>query len=398
MAIYSHSRLETFEQCPYKYKLKYLDKVDMAVETAEAFVGSRAHEALEKLYKDLLNGKENSLGELLEFYEAQWERLWSPNIVIVRQEYTPENYRQVGRQCIRGYYEQHHPFSDGRTIGLEELVMVDLDGDGRYRLRGYIDRLVDKGGGLYEIQDYKTSARLPTQADADEDRQLARYQLAVQEMWPDVEEVRLVWHYLRFGKMLVSTRKAAQIEELRRETIEAIQTVEAATEFEPVKSALCDWCEYKPFCPLWVHLHRIEDLPPEEVPLEDGVTLVDRLTQLKAKKKECGEQIDQIEDAIVAYGDNEGASVVFGSTHQAKVSKSSKVRFPRAGSPEREELDSIIKKAEKWEEVSILSTSSLAKAVEERTLGEKLTKQVEAFGEPYESVSVRLAKRKDVEE
>lgn len=398
MAVYSHSRLETFEQCPYKYKLAYIDRVDMAVETAEAFLGSRVHEAMEKLYKDLINGKENSLGELVEHYEAQWERLWSPNIAIVRVEYTPENYREVGRQCIRGYYEQHHPFSDGKTIGLEELVMVDLGGDGLYRLRGYIDRLVDKGAGVYEIRDYKTSARLPTQADVDEDQQLARYQLAVQEMWPDVEEVRLVWHYLRFGKTLASTRSADQLEDLRRETIGAIQTIEGTSEFEPIKSALCDWCEYKSICPLWVHLTRIEDLPPEEVPLEDGVTLVDRLTRLKAKKKECEEQIEQIEDAIVDYGDKEGASVVFGSTHKAKVTKSSKVRFPKAGSPEREELDRIIKKAKKWDELSVLSTSSLAKAVEERTLGEKLTEQVEAFGESYESISVRLSRRKDVEE
>ena len=48
--IYSHSRLSTFEQCPYKYKLKYLDKIETDVpDTIETYLGSRVHETLEKL-------------------------------------------------------------------------------------------------------------------------------------------------------------------------------------------------------------------------------------------------------------------------------------------------------------------------------------------------------------
>ena len=397
MTLYSHSRLTTFETCPYQYKLKYIDKLDMGVETVERFLGSLVHSVLEKLYKDLLNGKENSLEELLEYFEQEWERTWSPGIVIVKEEYTPEHYREVGRTCLQGYYEQYHPFADGKTVGLENWVNVDLDGSGLYRLRGKIDRLVDKGDGLYEIHDYKTSARLPTQADADEDQQLARYQLAVQEMWPDVKEVRLAWHYLRFGKMLVSTRTAEELEELRQETIEAIQTIEAATEFEPVKNPLCDWCDYKSICPLWVHLYRIEDLPPEEVAVEDGVALVDRLAQLQATNKECEEQIEQVKEAIAAFGEQEGASVVFGTTHQAKITKSSGVQYPGTGDPDREELERILKEAGQWDEVSHLNTRSLSKAVEEGTLGTKLQNQVEAFRETYETTSVRLSKRNDIE-
>jgi len=399
MTLYSHSRLTTFENCPYKYKLKYIDRVETEdFETVETFLGSRVHDALEKLYRDLLNGKKLSLEELLEYYEKVWEGNWSPDIVVVKEDYTPENYREVGRQCLRDYYEQNHPFPDGTTVGLEKRVIVDLDDSGDYRLQGYIDRLVDKGKGVYEIHDYKTSARLPTQAEADEDQQLARYQLAVQEMWPDVKEVRLAWHYLRFGKMLISTRTAEELEDLRQKTIKSIQTIEAATEFEPVKSVLCDWCEYKPICPLWIHLYRIEDLPPEEVAIEDGVALVDRLAQLQAKNKECMEQIEQVKDSIAAYGEKEGATVVFGTTHQAKISKSFGVRYPGTSDPDREELERILKEDGKWDEVSILNTMSIAKAVEEGALGAKLGKKIEAFGETYETTSVRLSKRKDVEE
>ena len=47
--MYSHSRLETFEQCPQKYKFRYIDNIRTETEGIEAFVGKRVHEALEKL-------------------------------------------------------------------------------------------------------------------------------------------------------------------------------------------------------------------------------------------------------------------------------------------------------------------------------------------------------------
>jgi len=51
MLLYSHSRLSSFEQCPQKFKLKYIDKAEVEVEeTIERFLGSRVHDALEKRY------------------------------------------------------------------------------------------------------------------------------------------------------------------------------------------------------------------------------------------------------------------------------------------------------------------------------------------------------------
>ncbi|GAI32254.1 unnamed protein product [marine sediment metagenome] len=53
MAYYSHSRLETFQNCPLKCKLNYIDKIKREEEGIEAFLGSRFHEVMEKIYKDL---------------------------------------------------------------------------------------------------------------------------------------------------------------------------------------------------------------------------------------------------------------------------------------------------------------------------------------------------------
>jgi len=72
MTIYSHSRLNCFEQCPNKFKLKYIDKVESDIEqSVEAFLDSRVHETLEKLYRDLDYHKLNSLDDLLVFLHEE---------------------------------------------------------------------------------------------------------------------------------------------------------------------------------------------------------------------------------------------------------------------------------------------------------------------------------------
>ena len=53
MAVYSHSRLECYENCPLQYKLRYLDRIKAERDSIEAFLGSRFHEVMEKLYADL---------------------------------------------------------------------------------------------------------------------------------------------------------------------------------------------------------------------------------------------------------------------------------------------------------------------------------------------------------
>ena len=72
MPMYSNSRLGTYENCPQQYKLNYLDKIKLPEEQEgiEAFLGSRVHETLQKLYQDLKYTKVNSLGELVGDYKS----------------------------------------------------------------------------------------------------------------------------------------------------------------------------------------------------------------------------------------------------------------------------------------------------------------------------------------
>lgn len=185
MAIYSHSRLSTFEQCPRRYYYQYLARLKVEKEeTIEALLGSCVHDALEKLYGDRMCGKLLSIEQLVEHFYADWRERLHDGIRIVRTDYSPDDYRRVGEECLRRYYARHAPFDQSNTLALERRVMIDLDGTGQYRLQGIIDRLGQRSDGTIEIHDYKTNKALPAQAEKDKDRQLALYQIGVHRLGP----------------------------------------------------------------------------------------------------------------------------------------------------------------------------------------------------------------------
>ncbi len=100
---------------------------------------------------------------------------------------------------------------------------------------------------------------MPSQAEADEDRQLALYQIGIGARFGAQRPVRLVWRYLRQRRTLVSTRTPEQLGELAAQTRALIDRIRSETAFEPKPSALCRWCEYREGCP--ASSERREDRP-----------------------------------------------------------------------------------------------------------------------------------------
>ncbi|MFC1750372.1 RecB family exonuclease, partial [Pseudomonadota bacterium] len=201
MATYSPSKLGTFESCPLMFKFRYIDKIKVEVtDTVETFLGSRVHDTLEKLYKDLKFQKTNTLQQLLDFFEEIWEKNWNDNIIIVRENIDKSNWKQMGVKFITDYYNKYKPFDQEQTIDIEKSIFFPLDETKQFNLRGYIDRLASKKDGTYVIHDYKTSGTLPEIKYIEKDRQLALYALAIKNSYIDCSKVEVAWHYLAFDK------------------------------------------------------------------------------------------------------------------------------------------------------------------------------------------------------
>ena len=252
LLVYSHSRLETFEKCALRYRFKYIDKIEKPDEQGvEAFLGKRVHEGLQILYEDLRKGQVHSLDEILKSYREEWRKQWAPGIKIVRRGTTQLDYLIYGETCLTNYYRRYSPFAESETLSTEEHFQFPLDEKGLYAMQGYIDRVGRRTDGTYEIHDYKTSRTLPTQEAVNSDRQLGLYQIALQQGRPEAQSVELFWHYLAHDRTLRSTRQPKELMQLCETTLKLIEHVERKKRFEPHKSPLCDWCEYKPECPVW---------------------------------------------------------------------------------------------------------------------------------------------------
>ena len=401
MPTYSHSQLSTYETCPHQYKLAYIDKVEVQTEGIEAFMGSRVHEALEKLYRDLKVTKLNPLEELLNFYQQSWEKNWNDMIQIVRKDYSAEDYRHLGEKCITDYYERYYPFDHGKTLGLEEYIYFPLEKEKDYSIRGFIDRVTLVDSSILEIHDYKTSNRLPSKEDIETDRQLAFYQMGVAEKWQGIQEIRLIWHYLTFDTEIHSSRTPDQLLQLRKTTLELIQRIETDRRFLPKGGPLCAWCDYQGFCPQRKHLIAVESLPPNEYLDEEGVVLVNRYVEMKERKRLSNEEIDaeltKIEEALYAYAQKEELEAIFGSDHVAKIKIEMKEKYPLKGDPNRRALDEMIKKAGKWMEVSDLNPWMLARIMSRGGWPPSLVNKVKEFSTVEESRSVTVSKLKERE-
>lgn len=392
MAVYSHSRLSCFEQCPLKFKFEYIDKVETKIEeTVETFLGSRVHEALEKLYKDLKFQKLTPLKELLAFFNDSWKKNWNDAIVIVRDEYNQENYRKMGEKFIVDYFNRYRPFDQSRTIALETERTVDLDD--YYKIHIRVDRLALSDDNIYEIHDYKTSNKLLTQDELDNDRQLAVYAYGIRKMYPDAAKIKLVWHFLAFDKEMSSSRTPEQIDSLKKEIINLIKKIEAEKNFPANISALCDWCEFQVMCPEWKHKFKTEELEPNEYLKEGGVKLVNEFAKTKEEHDKLAEKLEKIREALVSYAKKENVTMIFGSDVKASVKAYPKLSFPKKGDPIQEKFFEAVKRIGLWDRLATVDVYELTKMINKGELHEDLLKLLDNFIEKSEIVRVGLRKK-----
>ena len=378
MAEYSISQLGKFEECALQYKFIYVDKIKRYEEGVEAFLGQRFHEAMQWLYSERAF-RVAPLDELLAYYEKQWADNWHDEVKITRDGRTPDDYRLLGRRFIEDYYKRHHPFDEGRVLGLERYIRFPLDPQKRYNCKGIIDRLMLAPDGAFEIHDYKTGSGLPDQAQANSDRQLALYQVGVQTLWPEAKTVRLVWHYVACDIEMRSSRTPEALEKLKTDLGRLIDRIEAEREFRPHESGLCDWCAYQDLCAAKKHLVKVQALPRDRWQDEPGVVLVDayasrwqkkkdleaKTKKVEVKIKKLEAEIKEIRDAAIAFAKKEGVSVIAGTDARLRVTGKDASAWPAKGTEEREALEKELRAAGVWDEVVMLDAAALEKAVAE---------------------------------
>jgi hypothetical protein len=132
VARYSYSKLNTYGTCPLQYRFRSIDKIRIEVAPGvEAFMGSRAHDALEWLYKQVGHGSVPTQEEVIAVYSERWDAERPGDLCIVNKDLDEAACRDAGRRCLELYCRHHAPFDEGIV------------------LNGLIDRLIETQVGVY---------------------------------------------------------------------------------------------------------------------------------------------------------------------------------------------------------------------------------------------------------
>ncbi len=367
----------------------------------ESFMGRMVHDALEWLYKLARDSNVVSKESLLNKYDQLWIDNWQDDIRVIKKDLTAENFKQTGGNCLEMYYNRYHPFDQAITIGLEERMMIDLPDD--KKMQGYIDRLDKLGDGHLAVHDYKTSNRVPPQATADQDRQLGLYALAVQQRYPEVEKIDLVWHYVRFDEEVRSTRTQAQLDKMIDSTVSLIKDVEVATDrkdFPTKTSMLCNWCEFKSQCPEFSHQFAskkaVPTLDTTDMSATQAAETVDKLVELKAKKKDMEADMEAmvatLEAKLLAYSKESGHKAVFGKDYKASFRESEGMKIPDKKDLRRYELESSLKEMGLWNDLQEMSVYRLKTKLKSGDWTSEQRATIRKYMDTDSTVNIRLKK------
>ena len=238
--VYSFSRVDTYDKCPFHFKLRYVNELETLPNWDDAdnplIIGTALHHGLEGTVEDAVQEYLNAFPIITDKHEE--EALKLEYLIPKGKELIPENVQ----------FE----------VKIEDDSFV-----------GFIDLLIDVGNGEYDIWDFKYSNHIDRYLES---RQLHLYRYFAQKclgikvrntafmFFPKIMiRQKKTENQFQFRERLKSELAKAEvrIEEVPYkdwkvteyfESIEMIKKDLKSGVFEKNLTKLCDWCEYKDYC------------------------------------------------------------------------------------------------------------------------------------------------------
>ncbi|TSC68146.1 MAG: Uncharacterized protein G01um101466_539 [Parcubacteria group bacterium Gr01-1014_66] len=319
----SYSALQTFQQCPQKYKFQEIDKIKTP-KSKEAVFGTLIHNSLKFLFsRDPLYP---SLDEVIAYFRDAWQ---ASDIAGLTDEERPL-YLAQGENILKRFYAKNQPWNFN-VVDLEsrfELAIQDPKTLTTHTIAGIMDRIDKLADDSYEIMDYKTSRKMKSQEGADNDFQLSLYHLGLLKRWPHIqpERITLSLYYVKHNEKITTRRTredSKRVEEYALSTIRDIEARLDTNDFPPQPSVLCDWCGYKAQCPAWKFLFTKPET--ENLKRENIENIVEEFFDMKKTSQETTKRIAELQTDIKAYMEQEGITRIFGKA--GIISKTMQERY-----------------------------------------------------------------------
>lgn len=243
---FSFSRLKTFQQCPLRYRYRYLKGMRDTFRSIESFLGTTVHEVLEWLYGEHATTSTPDLPAVLDEFARRWEASWSDDVAVIRVSDSADNSYRLGREMLTRFFRETFARDSSQTIALEQRFSVRLSPN--LVFTGIADRVGRTEGGRLFIVDYKTSSRKGTPSEFSEGLQAPLYASCVLRTH-DEDEAMAGYHYLRHGSTSWHRVNRTRAEDLLRRFADLAATASEATEFPAQPGVLCAWCGFNAICP-----------------------------------------------------------------------------------------------------------------------------------------------------
>ncbi|MBU4293890.1 MAG: ATP-dependent helicase, partial [Actinobacteria bacterium] len=241
--VYSYSSLNSFVQCPFKYKIRYFIRM-AEKENPNIIVGSVYHRILKLFFND-------------KSAKLSWERLESiiSNVFeenVFELAHIKNELESKAREEFKAYFDNYLPAFPDRSIMEKEFAFKVGDDT----IKGRIDQINFIDDETTELIDFKSGSKRAAVKDFEKEIQLKLYNLA-QELSDDLmflKDKKSILKYIFLGDdkdPVVTIPESYCLTGDFKEFVKSLITNIKSEQFEaePESSFLCSECDYKVICP-----------------------------------------------------------------------------------------------------------------------------------------------------
>lgn len=228
---FSYSKIDTYKTCPYKYKLKYIDRIKEKLDNNIAIQkGSLVHKLLERKVNNETNVDDPELVELLH--------------KLVKEDIT--KILKTTKKFIETPFFKSLDFSNATT---EEYFYLDTNLNPCLKPKAFMVGKIDYKEFKEDyilIIDWKTGKKTAKdiQLYKTDDLQLDLYALWALQKYPEYENINAMLYYVEseiFEEKLFCNN---DIDKLKEKIHSRINEVRVADTFVRKLGTLCDYCYY----------------------------------------------------------------------------------------------------------------------------------------------------------
>jgi putative RecB family exonuclease len=264
----SFSRIESYANCPRKFRYSYVDKLPGRPGPHLSF-GTSIHNALESFYDQKLPACPSE-DDLLRFLYDRWEH--SGFAELPREEQL--GFYRHAQQVLRRY---HQRVAASYRLPVATEAWFELPIGYEATVVGSIDRVDVDDDGRFHVVDYKTNRKVKDRARVAGSLQLSLYALACRHLYGALPAT-VSLDFVVAGVEVVAELDELDLDAARQAVLDTAAAVRSEA-YEPRPNPLCDWCDHRAICPAWQTGEGVEALGPAVAELRTQRRAVARAVQ-----------------------------------------------------------------------------------------------------------------------